>query len=160
MNIDKNEVILSKNIGVMLENKNVVLCFIAPTKKGELVAFKLCDFSHVDASKVTPINDMFYVKKDPDGGPFSEKLSHIATNQNLPIFSELKNQKSVIALMDLSIYKPDIFWYSEDHGVGTVDVKEDKTFKYKDILKAESKINKLERKVSKEQEQSAEIEMQ
>ncbi|MBQ8425734.1 MAG: hypothetical protein IJX17_06940 [Clostridia bacterium] len=159
MSINKNELIPSKNLGVMIENKNIVLCFVSANEQGKVVAYKLNNFNQIDASKVTPINDMFYVEKDPDGGPFSEKLSHVATNQTLPIFGEIKNQKSVVALMDLSIYKPDIFWYSEDHGVGTVETNEDKSFKYKDILKTESKINKLEQKLQKS-EQSAEIEMQ
>jgi len=142
----------SKNLGVTFEDGKLHLCFVSYSERGSYVAFKLSDYTPVDISQIDLINDLFYEQKQPDGGPFSEKLAHVANNKNCKTFSKLSADKSIVILRDLSIFEPDMFWYSEDHGVSTVNINENKEFKLKDLLKAESKINKIEQK-SREKEQ-------
>lgn len=157
-NINLNDRVESKNIGVFLDNDKVRLCFF--DKLGEsTLAVALSDFQRVDFSKVVPVNDMFYKQEDTDKGPHGDKLAYIAQNENCPIINALKSDKSIVCLRGLSMLESDIFWYNEDHGVQTVNIDKDKSFRIKDILKIESKVNKLEQKARDKEEVSG-IEMQ
>ena len=149
--IDMNEQIPSKNLGVAYKDGKVSICFI-DTLSQNPAAYALDSFNVVDIKEVTPINDLFYKKEQPDNGPHGDKLAYIETNDNQQLFGLLSSEKSVVTLRNLSIYEPDIYWYNEDNGVGTVNVNHDKTFKLKDILKAQTKINKLEQKFQKEEQ--------
>ena len=155
--IDLNEMIASKNLGVINGNGKINLCFISKNDKNEAFAVSLSELVSVDASKVIPINDLFYEKHQPDGGVYSEKLACVGHN-NYDIFKQLSD-KSIVLLRNLSIYTPSMYWYSEDHGVSTVEVDENKEFKLKHILKQEEKINKIE-KVNQKHFINSQVEMQ
>ena len=159
--IDVNEKISSKNIGVVFENGKIRTCFISISENpnDQSYACYLSNLRKIDPSKVTPISEMFYEKSTPDNGPCGEMLAFIAQNDNCQIFEHLKSDKSIVLLRGLSTLEPDIHWYNEDNGVQTVKTDESKSFKIKDILKVESKVNKLEEKSNK-QNLSAEVEMQ
>ena len=157
--VNLNDKVLSRNIGVFLDNDKVRFCFF--DKAGDSTfAVSFSDLKRVDLSKVVPLNDMFYKQEDPDKGPHGDMLAYIAKNENCPIFQVLKSDKSVVYLRNLSMLEPDIFWFNEDNGVQTVKIDNDKTFKIKDILKVESKINKVEEKLKDKETSISGIEMQ
>ena len=156
--INLNEKIASKNLGVILDNGNVKMCFIDKTGESA-VAVSLSDMQSVDFSKVIPINDMFYKKDQPDNGPHGDMLAYIAQNEKCPIFEALKSDKSIVHLRNLSVLELDIHWYNEDNGVQTVNVDNSKSFKIKDILKAESKINIIEQRLREKEEAVSGMEM-
>lgn len=159
--IDVNEKIASHNLGVAFEDGKIKTCFISLEQSSteQPFAVTLADFKKIDLSKVTPISEMFYEKKDPDNGPYGEMLAFIAQNEKCQFFEHIKSDKSIVLLRSLSTLEQDIHWYTEDKGVQIVNTDENKSFKIKDILKVESKVNKLEEKLNK-QDLSSEIEMQ
>ena len=157
--INQNESVYSRNIGVFLDDKKIKMCFIDKISNPEF-AISLGEGKKIDISRVISINDMFYKQDDPDKGPHGDRLAYIAKNEGCPIFQSLKSDKSVVCLRNLSILEPDIFWYNEDNGVQTVNVDENRAFRIKDVLKTESKINKIEEKIRDKEEVVSGIEMQ
>ena len=149
--INPNQQILSNNLGVIVEDGKIKICYIDLTENEKVQPYAcfLSNFEPVDPSKVTPISEMFYEKKDPDKGIHGDMLACIAQNENCQIFDSLKSDKSIVLLRKLSTMEHDIYWYNEDNGVQIVNTDNNKSFKIKDVLKVEEKVNKIEEKVNK-----------
>lgn len=129
--------VFSRDIGVYIENDQPQICYL-DTTTNQFYSAK--NPKQAVDKNVTLVKDLFTVKEST-GDYFAQTVEPIKAENTVLDF--IRTQKALSILQQISIYKQDTEWVTEDEGYTTVEVKNDKQISLDKLARAQENLVKL-----------------
>ena len=129
--------VFSRDIGVYIENDQPQICYLDTTTNQ---FYSVKNPKQVVDKNVTLVKDLFTVKEST-GDYFAQTVEPIKAENTVLDF--IRTQKALSVLQQISIYKQDTEWVTEDEGYTTVEVKNDKQISLDKLARAQENLVKL-----------------